>query len=222
MHEELFSILKKVPFLSNTPDEALLALASKAKEVKFRKQAIIVTEGDETTSLYIILSGRVRVFGSDDKSKELTLLIQEAGSHFGELALFADEPLRTATVQALEHSVCAMISKSDFINWLNIHPGVAITLLGVFSEKIRFLTEKVKQMALESAYERTIRVLQDLAIKEGDIFVIYNKPTDEELARMVGSQRETINKFMSGLIEGGYISKQGKALRIEKKLPIKF
>ncbi|WP_347987834.1 Crp/Fnr family transcriptional regulator [Methylomonas sp. AM2-LC] len=222
MHQELFSILKKISFLSNSSEEALLSLASKAKEVKFRKQAIIITEGDETTSLYIILSGRVRVFSSDDKSKELTLLIQEAGSHFGELALLANEPFRSATVQALEQSICAMISKSDFINWLNTHPDVAISMLSVFSEKIRFLTEKVKQMALESAYERTIRVLQDLAIKEDDIFIIHNKPTDEELARMVGSQRETINKFMSGLIEGGYICKQGKALQIKKKLPIKF
>jgi CRP/FNR family cyclic AMP-dependent transcriptional regulator len=218
MQQEILLNLKKIPLLSRLPDEALNALAAKAKSVKFPKQAIIMTEGDETSSLYIILSGKVRVFSSDEKSKEVTLLIQESGSYFGELALLGDEP-RSASVETLEKTVCGIISKNDFKYWLVSHPDVAMGLLSELSEKIRHLTEKVKQMALSNVYERTIKVLQDMAIKEGDIFVIDNKPTQQELANMVGSSREMINKVMKELTKGGYIVIKDKTLRIENKPP---
>jgi len=165
MQQEIFSALKKISYLANLPDETLNALAAKAKSAKFPKRATIITEGDETSSLYVILSGKVRVYSSDDKnSKEVTLLLQEAGTHFGELALLSDEP-RSATVETLEKTVCGIISKADFLNWLSQNPDIAIALLGVLSEKIRYLTEKVKQMALSNVYERTVKLLNEMAKK---------------------------------------------------------
>lgn len=218
MQQEVFTGLKKIPFLSKISDEILITLAEKAKSAKFPKQATIIMEGDETSSLYIILSGKVRVFSSDEKSKEVTLLLQEPGSYFGEIALLADEP-RSASVVALEKTTCAVISKSDFINWLMCHPDVAITLLGVLSEKIRHLTDKVRQMALSNVYERAVKALQEMAVVEGNVSVIHNRPTQQELASMVGASREMINKIMHELTKGGYIEIQDKALIINKKLP---
>ena len=219
MHQEIFSALKKISYLANLPDETLNALAAKAKSAKFPKRATIITEGDETSSLYVILSGKVRVYSSDDKnSKEVTLLLQEAGTHFGELALLSDEP-RSATVETLEKTVCGIISKADFLNWLSQNPDIAIALLGVLSEKIRYLTEKVKQMALSNVYERTVKLLNEMAKKEGDIFVINNKPTQDDLAKMVGASREMINKVMHELTKGAYIVVQDNSLRIVRTLP---
>jgi CRP/FNR family transcriptional regulator, cyclic AMP receptor protein len=218
VQKEVFAGLKKIPFLSKLPDEVLVTLADKAKSAKFPKQATIIMEGDETSSLYIILSGKVRVYSSDDKSKEVTLLIQEPGSYFGEIALLSDEP-RSASVVSLETTVCAVISKSDFIAWLMIHPDVAITLLGVLSDKIRHLTDKVRMMALSNVYERAVKALQAMAVVEGNVSVIHNRPTQQELASMVGSSREMINKIMHELTKGGYITIEDKALIINKKLP---
>lgn len=79
MQPEVIASLVKIPFLADLPDDALEALASRAKVVKFPKKALIISEGDQTSSLYILLSGKVRVFGSNDKDKEVTLLIQESG-----------------------------------------------------------------------------------------------------------------------------------------------
>ncbi len=218
MQQDVYLGLIKIPFLAKLHEDALFALASKAKSVKYAKHTIIISEGDDTSSLYIILSGKVRIYGSDEKSKEVTLSTQDPGSHFGELALLSDEP-RSASVQAIEPTICGVICKADFIHWLRQHPDVAISLLGVLSEKIRFLTEKVKQMALSNVYERTIKVLQDMAVKEGNISVIYNRPTQQELANMVGSSREMVNKVMKELTKGGYVVLDEKTLRIENKLP---
>jgi CRP/FNR family transcriptional regulator, cyclic AMP receptor protein len=218
VQQEVFIGLKSIPLLSKLCDEALISLADRAKSAKFPKQTMIITEGDETSSLYIVLSGKVRVFSSDDKSKEVTLLIQEPGSYFGEIALLSHEP-RSASVVSLEKTTCAVISKSDFINWLMNHPEVAVTLLGVLSEKIRHLTGKVRQMALSNVYERTVKALQELAVTEGDVSVIHNRPTQQDLASMVGASREMVNKIMHELTKGGYVSIEEKTLIIHKKLP---
>lgn len=218
MQEEVFKTLKNISFLSSLPDDAISSLAGHAKAFKFPNHAVIISEGDETRSLYIILSGKVRVYTSDEKSKEVTLLIQEAGSYFGELALLGDEP-RSASVETMEKTVCAMISKDDFKHWLGNHPDVVIALLSELSAKIRQLTERVKQMALSNVYERTIKVLKDMAVPEDDILVIHNRPTQQELANMVGSSREMINKIMKELTKGGYVVIKDKTLRIENKLP---
>lgn len=218
MQQDVLAGLRKIPFLSKITDEALLSLAEKAKQTKFPKHSTIVMEGDESSSLYIILDGKVRVFSSDDKSKEVTLLIQEPGSYFGEIALLTDEP-RSASVVTLEATVCAVISKADFIQWLMRHPDVAISLLGVLSDKIRHLTDKVRQMALSNVYERTIKVLQEMAITEDGITLIEHRPTQQDLASMVGASREMINKIMHELTKGGYVTVQDKSLIINKKLP---
>ena len=80
MQQDILSCLKNIPFLSHLPDQELIALASHAKTGTFPKQAFIITEGDETTSLHILLKGKVRVFSSDEHGKEVTLNIQEPGS----------------------------------------------------------------------------------------------------------------------------------------------
>ncbi len=218
MQQEVFRGLKKIPFLSGLADEVLLALSEKAKSAKFSRQTTIVMEGDQTSSLYIILTGKVRVYSSDDKSKEVTLLIQEPGSYFGEIALLSDEP-RSASVVTLEPTTCAVISKIDFVNWLMVNPVVAIALLSIMSDKIRQLTDKVRQMALSNVYERTIQTLQELSVPQGEVRVIYNRPTQQDLASMVGASREMINKVMHELTKGGYVHIEDKALIISKKLP---
>jgi CRP/FNR family transcriptional regulator, cyclic AMP receptor protein len=218
VEQEVFAGLKNIPFLSNLPDEALTKLAEKAKLAKFPRQATIIAEGDESSSLYIIVSGKVRVYSSDEKSKEVTLMLMEAGGYFGELALLSNEP-RSASVVTLEKTTCAVISKNDFRIWLRNYPDVAFSLLSVLAEKILHLTDKVRQLALSNVYERTIKVLQDMAVAEGEVKIIRNRPTQQDLANMVGASREMVNKIIQELIKGGYVTVDDKDLIINKKLP---
>ena len=218
MQENVFSAIKEIPILSQLSDDALEALASRAKKCQFPKHTHIISEGDESSSLYILLSGKVRVFSSDQDGKEVTLLIQTPVSYFGELALLSDEP-RSASVTSLEKTTCAVISRSDFQQWLKSKPEAALGLIQDLAATVRRLTDKVKQLALSNVYERTVQVLQDLAVEEQGVFVIYNRPTQQELANMVGASREMINKIIKELTKGGYVVIQDKTLRIEKKLP---
>ena len=81
-------------------EEELDALSGEGVVKTFPKQAVIVNEGDETDSLYIILSGRVKVFLSDEAGKEIVLGTQGPGEYFGEMVL--DGGPRSASVMTLE------------------------------------------------------------------------------------------------------------------------
>ena len=218
MNREVFLGLKKIPFLSVIADDVLMALAEKAKITKYPKLTTIILEGDQSSCLYIILSGKVRVFIRDEKNKEITLQIQEAGTYFGEIALLTDDT-RSASVSTVDTTFCAVISKAEFISWLMVNPLAAIALMGVLSNKIRQLTKRIKTLALSNVYERTTQILQELAVAEGSVKVIYNRPTQQDLAFMVGASREMINKIMHELTKGGYIEIKDKILIIHKKLP---
>ncbi len=218
MQQDVFSGLKSIPFLSDLSDEILTELASHAKQNTFPKNSFIITEDDETSSMYILLSGKVRVFSSDAQGKEVTLLIQTPVSYFGELALLSNDA-RSASVIALEKTSCAIIAQADFKIWLSNYPDVAFGLIQDLAGTVKRLTSKVKQLALSNVYERTIQTLQDMAVKQGGIMVINNRPTQQELANMVGSSREMVNKIMKELTKGQYIVMEGKGLRIERKLP---
>jgi len=218
VQQEVFEGLKSIPFLSGLADEHLFELASLAKKSTFPKHAFIVSEGDESNSLYILLSGKVRVFSSDEQGKEVTLLTQTSISYFGELALLSDEP-RSASIITLEKTCCAIIAQTDFRRWLLRHPEVAYGLIQDLAGTVRRLTDKVKQLALSNVYERTTQTLQQMAVMENNIPVIKNKPTQQELANMVGASREMVNKIMKELSKGGYIVIENKTLRIERKFP---
>ncbi|NOT83972.1 MAG: Crp/Fnr family transcriptional regulator [Methylococcaceae bacterium] len=209
---------KNVPFLDIVSEPALTALTKKAQIVIYPKKDTIVVEGDEADAFYVILSGKVRLFVSDEKGKEVTLNFQDPGTYFGEIALLAKERISVSVI-ALEKTVCAVISKNEFIIWLINYPDVTFILLGVLSEKIKQLTDKVKQMTLLDTYGRMVAILEGLAVDEGSFKVIYNMPSQRTLASMVGASRETVNKIMCELIQGGYVDINNKNLFIKQKLP---
>lgn len=211
--------LKNIPFFTEVPDAVLSALAGCAIRKTFPKNAVIITEGDEAGPLFIILSGKVRVYLSNEDGKMVTLSEQREGSYFGELSLLDDQP-RSASVMTVEPSVCALIPKQSFHAWIKEHPDdAALGLMRGLTRRIRVLTENVRGLALSDVYGRLIRILNDLAENDEQGPVIRDKISHQELANMVGSSREMISKLMKDLSSGGYLSTEGRRIRLLKKLP---
>ncbi len=209
--------LKQIPFFSHLPDKNLNDLAATAKQLKFAKGDTIITEGENTSPLYVVLAGRARVITSYDVGKHVDLLILDRGSYFGEMALLTGEP-RAATIQAIDKCVCAMISKNSFKAWIDAHL-IEINMLGVVTEKIGYLNEKTQQMALSSAYEKIVKVLKNLAQQEGNALVISVQPTIHELAELVGASEGVVKTIMQELKKNKYVLAKGKALQVASILP---
>jgi CRP/FNR family cyclic AMP-dependent transcriptional regulator len=202
---------------SNLGDAQLRLLAARAATKSFPKNTVIVSEGDETDSLYVILSGRVKVFVSDEAGKEIVLATQGIGEYFGEMVL--DEGPRSASVMTLEPSKFAIVQKAEFKAFLLDNPQFAIHLIEKLIHRVRALTENVKSLALMDVYGRVARVLLELAHDSGGKLVIDEKLTQQDIADRVGASREMISKIFKDLSEGGYITVAQKRITINRTPP---
>jgi CRP/FNR family cyclic AMP-dependent transcriptional regulator len=199
----------------------LQTLESHANPKRYRKNTIIMEKGDESAALYVLVSGKVRVYVSDDEGKEVVLNVcDKPGSHFGELALLRNTS-RTASVMTLEDSQFLIISKQDFLACLADHPQIAIDIIGGLVDQVSSLTDRVSALALNDVYGRLSATLRDLANEEDGRLV--TKPiTQQELAQMIGASREMVSRIFKELKAGDYIQLEGKRVVLNKKLPARW
>jgi CRP/FNR family cyclic AMP-dependent transcriptional regulator len=197
--------------------DELRALSAQGVVKSYPKNAVIVNEGDETDSFYIIVGGRVKVFVSDEEGREIVLATQGPGDYFGEMVL--DGGPRSASVMTLEPSRFAVIPKERFKDFLHSHPGFSVHLVEKLIGRTRTLTENVKSLALLDVYGRVARLLLEIAVEENGRKIVPDKLTQQDIASRVGASREMISRIFKDLTAGGYISIDKKRITIHKKPP---
>ena len=180
-----------------------------------------MTEGDESSSLYIVKNGRVKIYVSDAEGKELTLNVMQEGDYFGELSLLDGKPRSTSAITQ-EKTDLYVIQKADFEKVLNDNPDIARNIITGLSDLLRRLTEKTRDIALYTVYERIAILLQRFATESDGKFQIQPKLTHSEMASMLGCRREMVSRIMSDLSKGGYIAIENNAIVLNRKLPAKW
>jgi len=205
-----------------SPDEVLSeaeleAVSRRAVTRTFPKNTVVVSEGDGTDSLYIIVSGRVRIFVSDEKGKEIVLGNAGPGEYFGEMVL--DEGPRSASVMTLEPTRFLVVPKEDFMEFVAKSPEFSLHLIRKLIRRVRTLTNDVKSLALMDVYGRVARMLLDLAVERDGTLVIEGRLTQQEMANRVGASREMISRILTDLASGGYITVARDRITIARALP---
>jgi CRP/FNR family cyclic AMP-dependent transcriptional regulator len=198
-------------------DKALLALAPHGLARTFRKNAVVVNEGDQTDSLYVVLTGRVKVFVTGDDGREVVVSTIEPGDYFGEVVL--DGGPRSASVMTLEPSRLFVIPHGDVEGLLTASPAFARSLIGKLTGKIRGLTGKVRDLALKDVYGRFVRFVEENAVERDGERRIAERLTQGDIAARIGGSREMVSRIVRDLSAGGYIAVDAKHIRILKKLP---
>ncbi|HXZ97668.1 MAG TPA: Crp/Fnr family transcriptional regulator [Burkholderiales bacterium] len=209
--------LKTVSLFAGLTDDELRLLESRSFTKTFPKNTVLVTEDDHTDSFYVILSGKVKIYVSDEEGKEVVLGTYGAGDYFGEMVL--DEGPRSASVMTLEPSSFAIISKAEINTLIERHPEMAIHIMKKVIQRARVLTENVKSLALLDVYGRVARLLLSLASDLNGELVIAENLTHQDLANRVGASREMISRILKDLSLGGYIKVEGRKITINKKPP---
>ncbi len=219
--DDLPKMLQRVPLFAALDGDELAAVCAHVIIRNYTKNSVLITEGDATDSLFIILKGRVKVYLSDDRGREVILTQQAAGEYFGELALI-DDAERSASVMTTEPSTFVIITKQSFKNILAANPSIAITLIKDLTCRIRTLTANVKSLALMDVYGRVAKTLLSMATQSGDKLLIDEKLTQQDIADRVGSSREMVSKILKDLTNGGYISVDHKRIVINERLPTRY
>jgi CRP/FNR family cyclic AMP-dependent transcriptional regulator len=203
--------------LADLDESSLRELAPRGVGRDFRKHAVVVNEGDETNALYVVLSGRLKVFVSGDDGREVVLDTIAAGDYFGELVL--DGGPRSASIMALEPVRLFVMPQADVEGLLLANPQFARDLIERLIGKVRALTDKVRDLALKDVYGRFVRFTEEHAVERDGERMVPERLTQSEVAARIGGSREMVSRIIRDLTQGGYIEIDAKRIRLLKKLP---
>jgi CRP/FNR family transcriptional regulator, cyclic AMP receptor protein len=202
-----------------TPSLRVLALRGTLRN--YKKNSIVINEGESGDSLFVLLQGAVKVFSTDQSGREITYGSIEAGDYFGELSL--DGGPRSASVMTLEPCVCSVVSRAAVREHLAEEPEFALDLVAQVIRRARAATETARNMALLDVYGRVIATLEG---HEGparpDAPILLTQITHQSIASRVGASREMVSRLLKDLEKGGYIELGVKRITLLKKLPARW
>ena len=213
-------MLETVPLFDGLSPEALAKIESRAVARNYPRNAVVISEGDEATSMFIIVTGSVKVYHTEADGKETILNTQGPGQHFGELALVDDAP-RSASVMTTEQSRLLVLSKAAFKECLEDSPEIGYHLVQALARQVRRLTETVNMMGRD-VYGRIRTLLENLAVERDGMLVIDQPMTQQDIGNRIASSREMVSRVFKELKSGGYIEEQDKRIILRKKLPLNW
>jgi CRP/FNR family cyclic AMP-dependent transcriptional regulator len=202
-------------------DQLLQAMASRGGVKTFPAHAVLVNEEDESDSIFIVLEGKVKVYGSGANGREVVYTTLGPGEYFGEMTL--DGGPRSASVMTLEPTTCVVVTGSNVRDFLGTHPDFALHLIRKLIGLLRRSTDTVKRLALDDVYTRVRKLLYELAGTDADgRLVVPERLTQQDIADRVGSSREMISRIFKQLTIGGYVAAEGRRIVMLKKLPARW
>jgi CRP/FNR family transcriptional regulator, cyclic AMP receptor protein len=202
------AVLKAVPLFASFPEDQLRMLTTVVSRKSVTRSTMVMAAGDATDSLYIVLSGRLKVMMSDAEGKEVILAILGPGEFFGEMGLIDDEP-RSASVVALEACELLGITKRDFKKALADNFEMTMAVMRGLVRRLREADRKIGSLALLDVYGRVARLLLDMAETIDGEKIVTKRLPKQDIAKMIGASREMVSRVMKDLQTGGYIEMRG-------------
>ena len=206
--------------LQGITDPFTRQLAGLGRVRTYPKNTVFITEGDSSDSVFVILSGRVKVFISDTEGHEMILDTQGPGEYVGEMAL--DGKPRSASVMTLEPSTFAVIGREPVREAIRQNPDFALEMISRIIDRARIATSSVKDLALLDVYGRVARLLLNMASEQNGKLMIPEKLTQQEIAERVGASRDMVSRIFRDLTQGGYITVENRIITINKKPPARW
>ncbi len=207
-------LLKRASLFSALSDEMLADLAAQLRRKAFRRGTIIFHKDQAGDALYVVDSGRVRIFLPTAGGEELTVEVAGPGDVFGELALLDGHP-RSASAETLEDTVTLWISREEFAKHLARSPKLAASLVELLSGRLRRVTEYAESLAFLDVHARLARMLLEMAKRYGvekDGTEIDFDLTQADLGAMVGATRERVNRALAAFRAQGLVELRGKKI----------
>jgi CRP/FNR family cyclic AMP-dependent transcriptional regulator len=186
----------------------------------FPARSIIIHENDESDCLYVILEGRVKVYGSNDEGKEFVFGTVGPGDYFGEMVL--DGGPRSTSVIAIEDCRFLVVPRHRVDELLELYPRFARDLITRLIKRVRHLTQTTMNLAYQDVYGRFVRFLNATAVTEGERTFLRERLTQADIAARIGGSREMVSRIMADLVAGGYISTSSKRIEICRRLPARW
>jgi len=216
-HSVSTALLRNVPLLSVLSEQELDLLSRVVARKTYPRGSQILGAGGPTDSLYILISGRIKVFMSDLDGREVILSILGPNEFFGEMGLIDNSP-RSANVVTLEPCELICISKADFKRCLADNFEMAMTVMRGLVKRLRDADNLIGSLALLDVFGRVARLLLETAEVINGEKVVTKKLSKQDIARMIGASREMVSRVMKHLQTAGYIETRGDNIVIRENI----
>lgn len=204
-------------FLAKLDEGQRSALAALGRHRRFRRGATLFNEGDESSNVVVLRSGRVKISFFTEDGHEVVLAIREPGDLLGELSVLDGGP-RSATATALEDVEALAVPADGFTAFLQDHTGVALLLLRMLSGRLRDADVKRIEYGAQDTVGRVARRLVELADRFGEVSTegvrITVPLSQQELAGWTGASREAVSKALQSLRNRGWIATHRKHITV--------
>ncbi|MCF0221861.1 MAG: Crp/Fnr family transcriptional regulator [Fibrobacter sp.] len=223
MDANIVGLLKGVELFSELTEEQLGLLANLIVVQDYNRDETVVLEGDDSMqALYLIASGSVQVYMTGVDGRETILSFLERGDFFGEMSLIDGDP-RSASVRTVTDAQMMIIHRESFLQLIRQTPEIAMGLLSEMSKRLRKANKQIGSLSTMSVSGRVAGTLLNLMEERGvrihtengkRVVVIHNRPTQQQLADMSGTTRETVSRICSMLVKANAIAMTGKDIVI--------
>jgi CRP/FNR family cyclic AMP-dependent transcriptional regulator len=214
----MYEVLARAGIFQGVSPDAVAALVRQLEPVTFRRTEVVFSEGEPGDTLYIITAGKVKIGRKSVDGRDSLITLMGPSDMFGELAIFDPGP-RTSTVTALTEVKAVMMSRSVLRSWIADRPEIAEQLLRVLARRLRRTNDNLSDLIFTDVPGRVAKQLLYLAqrfgSRDGTALRVDHELTQEEIAQLVGSSRETVNKALSDFAQRGWIRVQGRSILID-------
>lgn len=201
--------------------ELVSQLALRGDVRSYARNEVLISEGDVSDALFILVSGQLKVFSQDAKGREVVYNVLSAGEIFGEM--FMDGGTRSASVKAMVDSQCILVDEVHIREFIKAYPEFAECLIHSLIPRLRNATLMIKELVLSDVYQRTVTLLNRVAATEGDLRIVPKSMTQQEIADRVGATREMINHVMKKLTQDGLLARDDtRRLVFNRSLPSRW
>jgi CRP/FNR family transcriptional regulator len=218
MAENLGSVLRKTQLFASLTETELRALAARASKKHFSRGSLLFSEGDACAGLFLIVTGRVRIFKLSPAGREQVIAVEGSGSSLAELPVF-DGGNYPASASALEDADVLFISRKDFQNYCLDHPEVALKVVAVVGSRLRRLVGIIEDLSFTTVRQRLMALILRLAetggkaSKDGVRVELTN--THQDLAAELGTVRELISRNLNRLQAEGFLEVDGRKIIVK-------
>lgn len=214
--DQIVSRLASIPMFSDLAQESLETLAEMVTYRRYPKGAFVVGQNETGSSMFLLVSGRVKVSLASPEGRELVLSHLEAPAHFGEMSLVDGQP-RSSDVIAVTDVELFSLDGKDLSAAIQLQPKLALTLIATLSRRLRQTINRLEDMAFHDATHRVMRVVLNVATAglETRGAPVIQGMTHYDIATLAGTSRETASRVISQLARDGVVTSEGRRIIVD-------
>ncbi len=207
--------IRSVPLFAGLDDAQMGRIREIARAVEAARRDVLFREGEPVEGLFVLVSGRVKIYKLSPDGKEHILHVVRPGQTFAEAAVFMPGGY-PAYAEALQKSRALLLPKTPFLDLLRDEPAISLQIIASLSRYLKQFADRIEDLSLKDVSARLARWFLATAREKGRDFWDL-EITKGELASQIGTVSETLSRTLRKFQDAGWLQVRGRFVKILDK-----